>query len=198
MKRGADIGLQYVKVNLKTARNVFFTEASFANARSLKSQLGYPITLLDDEKWANIINFGSQRGRRVLRSVMPTEIHALVLRFDQTFSIQSQNQQRNGRLFEIEFHVYNRTLFNMIPKDGQNPEKRLQIDIFGLRESYSAGEIGRLSWIPGTNNPADALTRDKFMTTSPLTNIVSTNIVDIQEIGWANVTHEHKSTDCQN
>jgi hypothetical protein len=40
-------------------------------------------------------------------------------------------------------------------------EKRLMIDIIGLRQSYEQREIYEIRWIDGTYNPVDSITKDK-------------------------------------
>jgi len=40
-------------------------------------------------------------------------------------------------------------------------EKRVMIDIMGLRQSYERREINEIRWIDGADNPADAMTKDK-------------------------------------
>jgi hypothetical protein len=40
-------------------------------------------------------------------------------------------------------------------------EKRLMIDIIGLRQSYERQEINKIRWINGEDNPANAMTKDK-------------------------------------
>ena len=47
LKGTAGQGLDYVKLDMKTARLVLLTDASFANARGLKSQLGFLILMVD-------------------------------------------------------------------------------------------------------------------------------------------------------
>lgn len=54
-----------------------------------------------------------------------------------------------GRYLKIESYADSKTLFDVIEKDSGTTEKRLQIDIFSLRESYAKGELARLNWIPG-------------------------------------------------
>lgn len=42
-------GLNFVPLDLDTARLVLLTDTSFANAEGLKSQLGYILLMIDDE-----------------------------------------------------------------------------------------------------------------------------------------------------
>jgi len=69
-KKTKDIGLKFVKLDLDSTKIVLFTDSSFANAKNLKSQLGFVIALVDKENNANIIHFGSSRCQRVTRSAM--------------------------------------------------------------------------------------------------------------------------------
>jgi hypothetical protein len=52
--------------------------------------------------------------------------------------------------------------YDCITKLGTTAEKRLIIDIIGLRQSYERQEINKIRWINGEDNPADAITKDKL------------------------------------
>lgn len=62
-----------------------------------------------------------------------------------------------GRNIEIGAYVDSKTLFQGVAEDGKSFEKRLQIDIFGLIESYNNGELAKLHWILGHLNPTHGL-----------------------------------------
>ena len=53
------------------------------------------------------------------------------------------------------------SLYDCMTKLGTTAEKRLMIDIIGLRQSYERREINEIRWIDGNDNPADAMTKDK-------------------------------------
>jgi hypothetical protein len=53
------------------------------------------------------------------------------------------------------------SLYDCITKLSTTAEKRLIIDIIGLRQSYERQEINEIRWIDGKNNPANAITKDK-------------------------------------
>lgn len=136
-------GLTFVPIYLSTSRLVLFSDASFGNARKEKSQLAYVVILADKDDHENIIHYASTRCRRITRSVMASEIHALVLGFVATFSIQHLITRITGRRPTIEAYVDSKTVFDVIAKQGRTSEKRLQIDISCLRESYEKGELQR-------------------------------------------------------
>ena len=73
----SDVGLNFVALDPNSLSMVLFTDASFANADKCTSQLGFVICLFDGENQANIIHCGSQRCRKVTRSVMAAELLAL-------------------------------------------------------------------------------------------------------------------------
>lgn len=75
-------GLRYVNLDKESQRLLLFTDASFANANKLKSQLGFFGVLCDKHGRGNIVHYGSTTCKRVARSVMSAELHALVYGFD--------------------------------------------------------------------------------------------------------------------
>lgn len=71
-----------MRIDLKTASIVLFTDVSFGNARKEKRKLAYIIVLDDKKDKANITHFSSRRCKRVTKSGMARERHELVLRLD--------------------------------------------------------------------------------------------------------------------
>lgn len=59
-------------------------------------------------------------------------------------------------------------MFNVLAKDRTATERKLHIDILTSKEAYNNREVQRISWIPGTTNPADALTNENTRKDSPL------------------------------
>lgn len=87
--------------------------------------------------------------------------------------------------------IYRKTVFNVEAKGRKSAERRLQIDILALRESYDLGELYRIAWIPGTENPADSLIKPVLTHISPLFKIMRTNLFTLNPEGWA-ISHETK------
>lgn len=193
MKETKEDGLRYVRLDKESVRMVLLTDASFANARGFRSQLGFLILLVDNRGHANIVHYASQRCKRVTRSVMASELHALVAGFDAAFWLCDLVNQILGRDIPIEAYVDSKTVFDVVAKDGVTTEKRLEIDIHALREAYANGEISRLGWLPGGQNAADGLTKDlgKLTTKSPLWNVLHDKSFGIHAQGW--VTKSRKN-----
>ena len=74
------------------------------------------------------------------------------------------------------------SLYECLVKLGTTGEKRLMIDIMGLRESYERREIEEIRWINGEDNPADAMT--KASPNKSLETLVSTNELTVRLEGW--------------
>lgn len=178
-------GLDYVKVDMDTARIVLLTDASFANARDLKSQLGYLILVVDDDGNCNVLHYGSNRCRRVARSVMAAELFALVLGYDYAYVVRTLMEEMTGLNLKMEALVDSKTVFDVIAKYSQTGEKRLQIDVNALRQEYDYGELHRLGWLPCILNAADPLTKHRLSLTSPLYLIMVTNRFAVKPCGWA-------------
>ena len=111
---------------------VLFTDVSFANADKCKSQLGFVTCLVDCENRANIINYGSQRCRRVIGSVMAIGLLVLSYSIDQTFVARHIVEELFGREIKLHALIDSRTVFNTITDSGISLKKRLQIDAYAL------------------------------------------------------------------
>jgi hypothetical protein len=75
-------GLTFVKLDISTLRLIVFTDSSFANNKDLSSQIGHVIVMADSSNRANIIHWSSTKCKRVTRSVLASELHAIAHGFD--------------------------------------------------------------------------------------------------------------------
>lgn len=126
-------GFNFVKIDLETARIVLLTETSFANEREMKSQLAFLVLMMEASGKAIIIHYRSTGCQRVIRSVMESDIHVLVLGFDYAYIIKDMIRYITRRYMPVEAFVDRLTLLDVIGKDGLTTELRLQIDIFAFR-----------------------------------------------------------------
>lgn len=60
------------------------------------------------------------------------------------------------------------------------------IDVMCLRQAYERRQIAEVKWIKGEANPADAMTKGKAC--AALTQLIDTNYIDLQAIGWVERT----------
>lgn len=154
----------------------------------MKRQLGYVSLMLEKHNNCNILHYGSNKCQRIERSVMAAEIQALVLEFDEELLLQDLIKQILRKLIRIEAMIDINNVFNFVARDGKTTERRLQINIFALRQSYDVGELDRIALIPGTTNPADPVTKPILSTSSTLYQIMENNKFRLKPAGWA-ITH---------
>lgn len=146
--------------------------------------MGFILALVDKHNNANIVHYGSARCRRVTRSVLAAEVHGLVYGFDSAIVAKNMLEEILGKQLRIYGIVDSRTLLNIVVKSSRTLEKRLQIDVFALRESHLRGELRYLAWTPGTMNPADGLTKGMVKNSHPLWQLMCTNKLDTRPLGW--------------
>lgn len=178
-----DVGLNFVPLDQDSVRLVLFTDASFANAKDWKSQIGFVLIAVDKDMNANIVHYGSSRCKRVARSVMAAEIHGLTYGWDNAYIGKTMLEEILGKEIKIDVYVDSKTLFNIITKYSTTMEKRLQIDVAAIRESAERRELNRFGWIPGTANPADALTKETVKNSNPLRSLLNSNRLFLDEKG---------------
>lgn len=94
-------GLQFTALDLPAAPILVFADFFFANAKDHSSQLAFFILMADVEGSGNIVQYGSPRCRRVMRSVMASAEQALISGFENEFSIRDMLEHVIARLVPI-------------------------------------------------------------------------------------------------
>ena len=183
-------GLRFVKLKRESLRLLVFVDASFANNRDLSSQIGYVIVLANEQKkdsesvliTGNILHWSSTKCKRITRSVLASELYAMVAGFDSGSAIHSTINSILQSEIPLTVCTDSYSLYDCVTKLGTTAEKRLMIDIMGLRQSYERREITEVRWIDGNCNPADAMTKEK--PGQALRQLVETNTLKLVTKGW--------------
>jgi hypothetical protein len=175
-------GLTFVKLDQESLQLLVFTDASFANNRDLSSQIGYVLVLTDSANKANIIHWSSIKCKRVTRSVLASELYAIVNGFDIGAVIKATIDLQLKIEIPLILCTDSKSIYECLVKLGTTQEKRLMIDIMCLRQAYERREIAEVKWIDGNNNPADSMT--KSSPSSALKHLIDTNRVKLEEVQW--------------
>jgi hypothetical protein len=165
-----DRGINYIPLNLPTVRLFVYVDASFANNKDLSSQIGYVIFLANEEReegsfimTGNMIHWSSTKCRRITRSVLASEIYAMVNGVDAGISFNTTINMILAKLgipnIPMIVCTDSFSLYECLVKLGTTKEKRLMIDIMSMRQAYEKQEIFEVRWINGNDNPADAMTK---------------------------------------
>ena len=192
----AERGLRYVDIDLRTAKLITFADGSHGSNRDLSSQLGY-ITMIGNETrrdhrtitfQGNIIHWQSAKIKRVVRSSLAAEIYAVATATDLTIAVSTTLKRITDRLGlpKIPFTLCtdSQSLYDHLNGLKTTKEKRLMMETIALREAYENREIDEILWIPGKDNPADALTKTSAKANGALRDLVSTNEITIQLDGY--------------
>lgn len=110
--------LIYRMLDLSTTKLAMIEDYSFANAKGLKTQLGFIILMIDNNGISNSIHYGSSHFKRVTRSMMASEVHALILCFDNAFAIMKRLEEILKRKVLFGAYIYSKIVFDVIAKDG--------------------------------------------------------------------------------
>ena len=139
------------------------------------------IIVLSDNSRANVLHWTSVKCKRVTRSVLASELYAIVLGFDIAGALKAiTNEVLNINLLLI-LCTNSKSLYKCLVKLGTTQEKRLIIDVLCLRQLYERREIAEVKWIAGDTNPADALTKGKGVS-GALKQLLNTNIIKLQAV----------------
>lgn len=124
----------------------------------LKSRLGYVILMAYDSTNCNIVHYGRNKCNRISSSIMATKVQSLVLSLYLALITRDHVEEMTGKKIRLEAVIGSTTVFNVIVKDDQFEERRLQIYVPALSQIYDlVGELDRLLWIHDHKNPADPL-----------------------------------------
>ncbi|KAK1990607.1 hypothetical protein LX36DRAFT_664046 [Colletotrichum falcatum] len=158
-----DRGLRFAPLDLATAKLFVFVDGLFANNNDLTSQLGFIVVLANEQGnseedttdgftlTANVVHYSSTKCKRVTRSVLASEIYAMVAGADIAYAIGTTITMITNRLKMPPIPTILCTdlysLYECLVKLGTIKEKRLMIDIMALRQSYERREIYEIRWI---------------------------------------------------
>jgi hypothetical protein len=148
-------------LDLSTVHLRVCSDSSFANNPDLTSQIGYTIFIVDDAGRANLVCRSSRKCRRVTRSVLAAELYALSAAYDMGYGLRHTLSTLLQRTVEMKHYVDSKTIWDSVTSLCKMEERRLSIDIGGLRQAYRTEELRHLGRIDTKYNPSDAMTKSK-------------------------------------
>lgn len=186
-------GLRYINLELNDLKAYCWVDGSFANNEDLTSQIGFVITLGNEEFGenqftfrGNTIHWSSTKCKRVTRAVLASELYAMTNGVDIAIPLCTTINQIMAQLglktVPLIVCTDSRSLYECLVKLGTTKEKRLMIDVMAIRESYERRELAEIRWINGKDNPADSMT--KANASSALQKLIETNKLNVRLEGW--------------
>jgi hypothetical protein len=137
-------GLYFIKLDLDLLQLVIFTDVSFANNKDLLSQIGYIIAIGDKNSNANILHWSSIKCKRVICSVLASELYGMAHGFDIASAIKSTIEGILQINLLLVICTDSKSLYDCLVKLSTTQEKRLMVDILSLCQVYERREIAEI------------------------------------------------------
>jgi hypothetical protein len=160
---------------------MIFIDVFFVNV-NLHFQIDYVICLIDDQNKAYIIHWSFTKCKRMIESVLTTELYAMIHEFDSDSMIKSIIERILNIFLSMILLTDSRSLYDCLVKLEIASEKRLIIDLMCLRQSYERRKITKIRWIDDESNSVDVMTKSNSCQT--LIRLIDTNIMDLKTSEW--------------
>ena len=143
---------------------VLYSDASLGNINDGRSQEGYFICMVDDKGSISPLCWCSRRIRRVVRSTIAAETLAMADALDSALFLSSLYTElvfgvSNPKLQRVLCFTDNKSLWEAVKSNKAVTEKRLRVEIEGIKESIENGQVEKLIWIHNSKQLADCLTK---------------------------------------
>lgn len=109
-------------MNMKRTDFVSFADGSQVINSETTSQIGFLIFLTDGQEW-HLLNYKSSKSRRVVRSPLAAEVHALAEAADASIMTQHDLRMMTVMKFKIRLLTDSKSLFEVIAKESSMTEK---------------------------------------------------------------------------
>ena len=153
--------MKYVKLDFNSLRLVIFIDSFYVNNWDFIFQIDYVIYLIDASNRINILHWFSIKCKRMIQSVLASELYGLIYEFD--FGAVLKTMTKKILRFNILLIVCIdfKSLYQCLMRLKTFEKKRLIIDVMNLRQSYERREITEIKWIDGNSNSVDVMIKKK-------------------------------------
>ena len=140
-----------------------YTDASFGNINEGVGSVGGQLVFLVDKKGkAALIDWHAGKVKRVVRSTLTAETLSLVEGLESAVYHRVLVSELSGKKpdrFEIRAVIDNRSCVDALNSTSQVDDKRLRIEIGEVKELIYGKEVKEVTWVDGSGQIADALTK---------------------------------------
>lgn len=159
-----------------------YSDASF-NISSTKEYgqsgilMGLMIYTEDNDNIFHVVDWSSSKQRRVSHSSYGAEILACSDADDRGYALRESMRAITNEQVRNILHVDSRGLFDTISTLHDGREYRLRQTVQRIRDSFEAGDIDILRWVPSNCNMADGLTKRNPMLQRKLNRLCLSGVV---------------------
>ena len=148
---------------MKSARILVYTDASFGNVSNGTGSVGGQLIFLTDKnKSVALLDWHSGKVKRVVRSTLAAETLSLVEGLESAIYhrvLMSELSGKNTESFVIDAIIDNKSCVEALRSTSQIDDKRLRIEMGEIKELLHDRVIKEVSWVDGSAQIADCLTK---------------------------------------
>ena len=148
--------------NRESWRISVYTDAAHANLPDGVSSMGAQIVFLVDANGLSCpLSWHAGKIKRVVKSTIAAEALSLLEGIELAIYLKSllQSLVSDNVQFDINAIIDNKSVVEAVYSTKMIDDKRLRIDISAIKQFIDNGEIASVSWCPGKNQLADAMTK---------------------------------------
>lgn len=143
---------------------ILYSDSSLGNLRDGGSQGGQLLCLRGDGDQINPLWWSSKKIRRVVRSSLAGETLALSDGIDMSIFIATlftelEEGQADAQKLPVTCRIDCRSLYEALKSTKETSEKRLRLEISGVKQQIERGFVTNVEWVKAENQLADSLTK---------------------------------------
>ena len=147
--------------DMKKAKLVSYTDASFNNLGDNGSQGGNVCFLLGENGSHSVLSWQSKKIQRVVKSTLSAETMALMTGVESCFLYAALLREVHNNKLEMNVHgvTDSKSLYDAVHTSKTLEDSRLKIDVAVLRDYLRKKEMKSIAWVETTDQLADPLTK---------------------------------------
>jgi hypothetical protein len=110
----------------------------------MSSQIGFVLVLADVAGNVNLLHWTLIKYKRVTRSILASELYAMIHRFNTGALIKSIIKRALKINLPLVLYIDSKSLYNCLVRLGITQEKRLMIDIMCLHQAHKQHKITKV------------------------------------------------------
>ena len=153
----------FPKLDLSSLCFLVFTDASFANINDGQGSVGGQLVFLRDKSNnACLVDWNAGKVKRIVRSTLAAESLSLVSGLENCIyhrMLLSELIGRKPEKIQVKAIIDNKSCVEALRSSSQVDDKRLRIEIGSVKEMLQRRIIEEVSWVDGSEQLADVLTK---------------------------------------
>lgn len=149
----------FPKLDSETLHLRGYSDGSFKTLDGMHSFGGFLIFLADDQGLCHLLQFKSFRIQTQCLSPTAAEVYPCIKMMQYMFVICHKFQELVGLTLPVKLYTDSSSVFHGATDSKSMEDPKLHLLLHAVRQLYQNGEVSEVLLIPGSQNPANALTK---------------------------------------